>query len=177
MTRSFRAFRLWCGPRLRRLGAQALVALGYTMSMWALIAIPITLFVILTQTTGANVDGALVLTPVGRWLLYVLAGATFLGSIAVGGIAKVILRSRHLAGPWLFLIGLGLLFGLADMFDKIRIVVSSLHAGPHDDNAQAAAFFTFWLLMVGYAAKAVWDEARDRFCAAVQARIPKIHDV
>lgn len=177
MKQSLRAFGLWCAPRLRRLGTHALVALAYLMSMWALIAIPVTLFVVLTRTTGANVDGALVLSPAGRWLLYALAAATFLGSIAVGGIAKTILRSRHLAWPWLCLIGVGLLFGLADMFDTIRMVVNSLHVGPHDDNARAAAFFTFWLLMVGYAAKAVWDEARDRFCAAFEARIPRIHDV
>lgn len=177
MKRSVRSLGLWRGARLRQFGEHTLVALSYLMCMWALIGIPLMLFIALTRTAGANVDGALVLTPVGRWLLYMLSAGTFLGSIIVGGGAKVLLRPRHLSGLWLIIVGVGLLFGLTIMFDQVRDVIAQLRNGPHDDNQSAAAFFAFWLLMVGYTAKAVWDEARDRVGAFIEARIPMADDV
>lgn len=36
------------------------------------------------------------------------------------------------------------------------------HTGSGNNNVEAITFFVFWLPMIGYAGKAVWDEAPDR---------------
>ena len=63
---------------------------------------------------------------------------------------------------WLVLFGLGLLAGLSTMFDHMRSAMGAFAAGQHGDNPKFTGFVAFWLLMVGYAGKAVWDELRDR---------------
>lgn len=158
-------------PHARRFIISLSVVLAYLLSMLVLIGVPPSLFLNVTRSAGANVQDNLQLTMTGHWLMYCIFVFTFAWSIVVGGFAKTFLKPRHLGWPWLALFGLGLLLGLTLMFDPAREVVGAMRSGADNDNDMVIAFFTFWLLMVGYAAKAVWDEARDRMAAVFERHV------
>ena len=163
----------WLAPGSQRLLTNVAVVAIYVLMMLALLIMPASLFLVITHHAGANVHGSLQLTAAGYWLLYATLGLTFLWSIVTGGFARAFLRPRHLDWPWLMLLGLGLLVGLTKLGDGAREAISQLHPDAGTDNGEAIAFFAFWLLMIGYAGKAVWDEARDRVTAIVEREIAK----
>ena len=163
----------WLAPRGLRTLTNVSVVSVYLVLMMGLIIVPATLFLAITRRAGANVQGALVLAPAGRWYLYGAMAFTFLWSVLTGGFARALLRPRHLDWPWLALLALGLLLGLTKLGDEAREAIGQLHPGKNNDNAAAIAFFAFWLLMIGYAGKAVWDETRDRVAGIFEREIAK----
>lgn len=165
----------WLQPRaLRLLVAIATVAF-FILGMLALIAAPLGAFVALINNHAlSRVDkDILYLTPCGRGFLLLVVAATFIGSLAVGAYGRSLLKPRFVQLPWLALVGLALLWGLINTQDEIRQVASQIAGIKGGDNAKAAAFVAFWAVMVSYAAKAVWDELRDRLSNWIDGKLPK----
>jgi len=157
--------------RARRHLTSIAVLIGYGVGMWVLVAVPAGLFLDVTRGAGANVGGNLQLSPVGFGLSFLVFATVFMWSIAVGGCARLFMRPAYFDWPWLMSAGLVVLLTVTFLFNGAREAVSQLHASASNSNAIVAAFFAFWLLMVGYAAKAVWDEARDRFAGYLERKI------
>ncbi|MFW2853861.1 hypothetical protein ACM61V_18475 [Sphingomonas sp. TX0543] len=152
----------WVIPNAEKTLKSVIVIGAYLIGIFGLIVGPLSLLTAIAKHAGTT-DGRIVhLTPLGDWLVAALMGATFLWSITVGGFAKACLTRQHLQLMWLFLFGLGLLAGLSMMFDQMRGAMAAFAADQHGDNPKFAGFIAFWILMVGYAGKAVWDEPRDR---------------
>lgn len=145
----------------------------YLSGIFALILVPLELLTALAKHAGSYDGKILSLTPLGGWLLIGLVGLTFLWSIIVGGFAKALFTRKHLGWFWLLLFGLGLLIGLTMFFDQMDSAMRAFFAEPRGDNPKVAGFIAFWALMIGYASKAVWDEARDRVSQRVASFLPK----
>lgn len=149
-------------PNAEKTLKSVIVIGSYLMGIFGLIVGPLSFLTAIAKHAGTTGGGIVHLTPLGDWLLAALMGATFLWSIVVGGFAKACLTRQHLQLMWLFLFGLALLAGLSMMFDQMRGAMAAFAADQHGDNPKFAGFIAFWILMVGYAGKAVWDEPRDR---------------
>ncbi|MCW2351764.1 hypothetical protein [Sphingobium sp. B12D2B] len=153
---------------------QSLVVMGlYIVGIISLIVLPLEMLSAVAYRAGTIDHGVLHLSPLGSWLLLVVVSATFAGSIVVGGFAKAFFTSNHLGWLWLILFGLAMLIALTTMFDQMRVAMGAFAAVHAGDNPKVTAFIAFWLLMVGYAAKAVWDEARDRSAKWVKSVFDK----
>jgi hypothetical protein len=145
----------------------------YLLGMVTLMVVPLQLLTIVARR-AATTDGAVIhLSQTGTWLLVLITGGTFAWSIIVGGFAKAFFTRNHLDRYWLFLFGVGLLAFLTAMFDQMRDAMSTFAAIHDGDNPTVTGFIAFWLLMVGYAGKAVWDEARDRIAERMRAFLPQ----
>jgi hypothetical protein len=165
---SWRRLRGRIVPRCERAVLSLAVISFYVLGMVTLIVVPLQLLTIVA-THAATAQGDIIhLSPTGRGLLKLITAGTFVWSIVVGAFAKAFLTRSHLDRTWLFLFGLGLLFALAAMADQMRDAMVTFSAIRDGDNSTVTGFIAFWLLMVGYAGKAVWDEARDRVAERIK---------
>lgn len=170
----------WIGFGRRRynvehvLSSIAVLAI-YSLGMFALVAAPLGAFSQLTSDPryGVVKSGVLSLTPAGQTGMMIAVAATFFWSAIVGGFARTFLRKRFVCWPALALLAVGMIWGLTNTLDVLRRAGSDLARAEGGDNLEAAAFVAFWALTVSFAAKALWDEVRDRISANIDAQIPK----
>lgn len=153
---------MWVVPNAEKALKSVIVIGVYLAGIFGLIVGPLVLLTAIAKHASTTNGGIIHLTPLGGLLLNVLIGATFVWSIVVGGFARACLTRQHLELVWLVIFGLGLLVGLTVMSDHMHTAMGAFAADRHGDNPKFAGFIAFWLLMVAYAGKAVWDEARDR---------------
>ncbi|MBT2134491.1 hypothetical protein KK137_09115 [Croceibacterium sp. LX-88] len=141
------------------------ICIGYVIGMWFLMAMPAWGLLSVWKSIAVESQGVVSLSPIGHAALLAIGLATFFFSLGIGGFARAFIRPE-MVGPW-WLLGVGciLFLGLPFLFDSIRNIATTLGAWDQGDNATIVAFLTFWILMIGYAAKVLWDELRDRVAA------------
>ncbi len=156
------------------LSSVAVTAL-YGLSMIALVAAPMAAFAHITTDPryGTVKENILTLTPCGETALKLIIAGTFFSSVIVGGFARSFLRARFVCWPLLALLAIGTIWGLTTTLDILRRAASEIAKVEKGSNLEAAAFIAFWALTVSFAAKALWDEMRDRISAGIDALIPK----
>lgn len=147
----------------------------YGGGMIALVAAPLEAFAGITADPryGTVKDNILTLTPCGETALKLVVAGTFFWSAIVGGFARSFLRTRFVCWPLLAFLAVGTIWGLTTTLDILRRAASEIAKVEKGSNLEAAAFIAFWALTVSFAAKALWDEIRDRISAGIDARIPK----
>ncbi|WP_010165100.1 hypothetical protein [Sphingomonas sp. PAMC 26617] len=158
-------------PHARRGFFAAMISLVYVGGLVALVGVPLQLFLAITHGCGVAAAGVLQLSPCGRPLLIATAALTLGLSVAIGGMARVLLDREHLGPIWLAVLTLVSLYAVSASLDDMRSALSALHQLSRSDNITAGTFIGFWILMVGYAAKAAWDESRDRVTGQLRALI------
>jgi len=158
-------------PHARRGFYVVMILLAYVGGLVVLVGVPLQLFLTITHQCGTVAAGVLQLSSCGQPLLIATAALTLGLSVAVGGIARVFLQREHFGPLWLTLLTLGSLYAVSAALDDMRSALSALHQLSRGDNITAGAFIGFWILMVGYAAKAAWDESRDRVADQLRALI------
>jgi hypothetical protein len=160
-------------PHARRGFFAAMISLAYIGGLVVLVGVPLQLFLTITHRCGIAAAGVLQLSPCGRPLLIGTAALTLGLSVAIGGMARVFLDREHFGPLWLAVLTLGSLYAVSASLDDMRSAVSALHQLSRGDNITAGTFIGFWILMVGYAAKAAWDESRDRVTGQLRALIKR----
>lgn len=139
----------------------------YVAGIWVLAAIPTYGLLIVLRWGAVESQDVVFLSPFGRCALFAVALAMFGGSLLVGGFVRAFMRPELVGKLWLVGVGCALFLALPYLSDAIRRMVTSLGHWDQGDNATVGAFLAFWILMVGYAAKTLWDELRDRLSAAL----------
>lgn len=163
----------WVVPTSESAVLSLLVIAFYVMGIIALVTLSLGLLSAVAHRAGTIDHGILHLSPLGSRLMLAIVAATFALSIVVGGFAKAFFTRNHLGWLSLILFGLTLLVALTTMFDQMRVAMGAFGALHDGDNPKVTGFIAFWLLMAGYAGKAVWDEARDRAAEWFRSFLPK----
>jgi hypothetical protein len=145
---------------------------GYLIFMLALVALSLSgLLALLKQSALSTIDGdVLTLTFSGRTAFNILVGLTFVGSLIAGAYGRVYLKPQFVGSVLLALLALAFLWGLTVATDDLRSIALKIGSVRRGDNASVASFVVFWAVMVSYAAKAFWDELRDRLAALIDAK-------
>jgi len=162
------------GPWNATMVAMSIIA-SYAIAMTVLVAAPLELFAIASHRCGTMATDGLHFSACGAPALVAIGAFTLLLSVAIGGWASVVFSHRHLSWPWLAVLTLVTVYGVSVTVERVPNAIDTMHEMSGGDSAKTGAFIGFWVLMVGYASHAVWDEARDRAGAFFSARLNQSH--
>lgn len=156
--------------RDRRFTSPASVLSSLTV-LACLAAMPAILVLPILRRCGTVIGADIRLSIVGQAILYLLLASMFAGSVVVRGYTKAMLTTRYVSWPWLVVAGSGVAIAMAIFTVQADALMSQIHPGNANSNAQVLAFFVLWLLTVGNAVTGIGNEAADRISLWLEPKI------
>ena len=149
----------------------------YVLALFALTIVPLKAFIWIAGTLGGVDHDVLKLQPAGKVALSVLILFTITLSMTIGAFAKIQFARLNPDLAVMIATSCGVYWGVTALFGGMREATTAVTAVAQGDNVKAGLFIGFWILMLGFAAKALWDQGRDQIAKKIANRIsPKSPD-